>query len=132
MDKVSKYIGRVCCVGRWAAGLMKLTVDWTETKYLLKTGYPTGHPWVRKNTCPGPVSFQVGYRWYPWVKNCTHTRTHWVGYQAGTQYSYLNCHPYSHSVEGSPMPNDIMTPPPASSGSPPPTGSPLEISSHRP
>jgi S-formylglutathione hydrolase FrmB len=60
MDKVSKYIGRVCCVGRWAAGLMKLTVDWAETKYLLKTRYPMGHSRVRKNTRPVPVLFRVG------------------------------------------------------------------------
>jgi hypothetical protein len=34
--------------------------------------------------------------------------------------------------EGSPTPSDAKTPPLAPSGSPPPLGSPLEVSSHRP
>jgi hypothetical protein len=37
----------------------------------------------------------------------------------------------SPSVEGSPLLGDAKTPPPVPSGSPPPPGSPLDISSHR-
>jgi hypothetical protein len=38
-------------------------------------------------------------------------------------------HKCSPSAEGSPLPDDAKTPPPAPSGSPPPPRSPLEVSS---